>query len=274
MKKDEFTSIRAFGILAAIQFVLTLLFLFLPVLQSSFSRVITFALSLFELSGAQEIQILKDLLFIIFRIPLLLFGAGYLQSRYSSSEANILTRQVSMGRYYLKNLARLYMMSLCNFVAILIALAIYLLPDLFIGLTSQDMLWLRQMCPLIILYPLSGFVLLLYVNLVTLFTPIKYNAFIGLSSLIINMSFFKMPLGIVQSWIQYSPLAAQSFNYIGKQMLKNNTAASIGIEIRLNGNVLILFASLLVQILLLSIIISKKIRTMDYLCNIGKGRLL
>jgi len=265
MKKDEFTSIRAFGILAAIQFVLTLLFLFLPVLRSSFSRVITFALSLFELSGVQEIQILKDLLFIIFRIPLLLLGAGYLQSRYSSSEANILTRQVSMWKYYLKNLAHLYLMSIYNFFAILIALAIYLLPDLFMGLTSQDLLFLRQMSPLIILYPLSGFVLLLYVNLVTLFTHAKYNVLIGLGALLINMLLFKIPLVIIQSWIPYSPLAAQSFNYIGTQMSINNTAASIGIEIRLNGNVLILFVSLLVQILFLSVITSKKLRTMDYL---------
>jgi hypothetical protein len=265
MKKDEFTSIRAFGILAAIQFVLTLLFLFLPVMRSSYSRVITFMVSLFELSGVQEIQILKDLLFVVFRIPLLLFGAGYLQSRYCSSEANILTRQVSMWKYYLKNLARLYLMSLCNFCAILFALAIYILPDIFIGLTAQDLLFLRQMSPLIILYPLSGFVLLLYINLATLFTSAKYNVLIGMGFLLINMMLFKIPFLFIQSWIPYSPLAAQSFNYIGTHSSVNEASASIGIEIQLHGNVLILFVSLLVQILLLSVITSKKLRTMDYL---------
>jgi len=156
------------------------------------------------------------------------------------------------------------MMSLCDFAAIVIALGIFLSPDLCNGVGPQDIGWLRQMMPLIIFYPLSGFVILLYINLFTLVTPRKMNSLIGLGALLCNIVLFRIPSAFLQSWIPYTPIAAQSFNYIGTQTHADFVSASVDADIYLHGNALLLFVSLLVQAIILTMIISKVLRKVDY----------
>jgi len=170
-----------------------------------------------------------------------------------------------MRTYYLRNLFDLFKLSLINFAAILAALGIFLLPDLLHGLSLLDLLWLRQMSPMLILYPVSGFVLLLYINTFTLFASKKYNVLIGMSLFLANMMLFKIPSSFVQSWVQYSPMAAQSFNYIGKQVPTELLISNLGIDLECKGNAFLLFVSLAVQILVLSFITSKSIKHRDCL---------
>jgi len=249
------------------QFLVTLVLLiaFYAMSDYYYSQTKIVARTLFYLPpSSYGISLLLEIASVLLRFPMILFLSSLFTAKYASQNAIILTRQKDMRSFFRANILELFTASFAASFSILLAIAVFLLPSFFSGFTADDLQWLLQLSPLVILFPLGNFIFLLYSNLITLFFDRRYSFFLAIGVFLLNSLLLKIPLPFAQVLLQISPLAAQLFFLYGIPPFVSTTNLDL-LEYPISGNFYFLIIALTVQFVLLYFCLFQTTKKRDYL---------
>lgn len=247
------------------QFLATLVMLitFSGMLDYSQTKIV--AITLFYLPpSSYGISLLLEIASVLLRLPMIIFLSSHYKAKYASQNAIILTRQKDMRSFFRANILELLTASFAASLSVLLAIAVFLLPSFFSGLAADDVQWLLQLSPLVILFPLGNFIFLLFCNLITLFFDRKYSFFLAIGVFLCNSLLLKIPFSFAQALLQISPLAAQLFFLYGIPPFVSNTNSDL-LEYPISGNFYFLIIALTVQFVLLYFCLFQATKRRDYL---------